>query len=121
MALVTQSVPGVVDVSTSKPDPQLQEIWEQVLRHFHATTERRLDDQSMPKPDTILSLQKEIDKQQQEFSKYREKKKRLFELMSMALKPVELLGNLAAGATSLVSILVSLPKLNRDSEQRHVE
>ena len=91
------------NLTAAESDVQFKAVWDAALRQFYETTHRKLDDAYLPRPISMESLKAEIDKQQQGFSAFRLKRKDVFESLTYALKPVELLGNLAAGAASNVS------------------
>jgi hypothetical protein len=98
-----QALPAANGVKNLQPEAQFQTIWTAALSQFSASTKKNLDDSYMLQYVDIKSLEREVDRQQCGFSAYRSKRERLFGLMAMALKPVELLGDIAAGGASLVS------------------
>lgn len=71
------------------------------MTRYYEVAGKKLDDGSIPKPTSADNLLAEIDRQQSKFTDFREKRHTLFTVLGGALKPVELVGNLAAGGASM--------------------
>ncbi|KAI9045141.1 uncharacterized protein KD926_009555 [Aspergillus affinis] len=82
-------------------DTQFQAIWDQAKERYRALTEIDLDDPSAPHPVSTAALVTMLDTQNHEFKHFREKRSLVFDSLSSACKPIELVGNLAAGTASM--------------------
>lgn len=76
-------------------------IWKNALEDYEAVTNKKLDDPKLPKLNSVDDLISSLDTNEKDFKKYREKNHMFFQVLSGALKPVELVGNLAAGGTAM--------------------
>lgn len=74
---------------------------DQVPTIYEEITKKQLDDPALLKMTSVDDLLKEIDQQNNKFSGFREKMHLFFQVLEGAMKPIELFGNLAAGATSM--------------------
>ena len=81
-------------------DTQFASIWQGALDQYAETNGRRLDAVDVAKLHTLQNLKTEIDSRHQQFSEFRSSRRMLFETLSMALKPIEFISNMAAGAAS---------------------
>lgn len=57
---------------------------------------------------SVDDLTREVDAQNQKFSEFREKRHIIFESLSIAMKPIEMVSNLAPGGASIAFPLSSL-------------
>ena len=62
----------------------------------------RLDNVNNPPPNTAEALLHDIDGDLTSFSEFRGKRRSLFNVLGGALKPIELISNVAAGGSSTV-------------------
>lgn len=81
---------------------QFAEIWATAKGQYKATTGDDLDDPSLPHPTSTEELLASLGRQNDEFKHFREKKAILYTVLNEACKPIELVGNLAAGGASMV-------------------
>lgn len=86
-------------------DTQFASIWQGALDQYAETNGRRLDAVDVAKLHTVQDLKTEIDTRHKQFSQFRSSRRMLFETLSMALKPIEFISNMAAGAASQVRTL----------------
>jgi len=86
-------------------ESQFGNLWKDALDQYAATSGKRLEDVDIPKPSTVQNLLTEIDTRHKHFSDFRKSRERLFHALDMALKPIELISNMAAGVASQVSII----------------
>ncbi len=88
---------------TMASDAQFASLWLAALDQYAETNEkRRLDDLNIPKLHTVDNLMTEIDNRHTQFSEFRSSRQRLFDALGMALKPIELISNIAAGVGNQV-------------------
>lgn len=80
---------------------QLPAIYKQAIKQYEQITKKKLDDPGLPKMTSVDSLVKEIEQQNNKFSEFRETKHLFFDILEGAMKPIELVGDLAAGAASM--------------------
>ncbi|KAH8425286.1 uncharacterized protein LDX57_003044 [Aspergillus melleus] len=80
---------------------QFQAIWDQAKERYRALTDIDLDDPSAPHPASTADLVTILDTHNREFKHFREKRSLVFDSLQSACKPIELVGNLAAGAASM--------------------
>ncbi|KAK1141293.1 hypothetical protein N8T08_009197 [Aspergillus melleus] len=80
---------------------QFQAIWGQAKERYRALTDIDLDDPSAPHPASTADLVTILDTHNREFKHFREKRSLVFDSLQSACKPIELVGNLAAGAASM--------------------
>ncbi|PLB46320.1 hypothetical protein P170DRAFT_429441 [Aspergillus steynii IBT 23096] len=80
---------------------QFQAIWNQAKERYRTLTEIDLDNPSAPHPVSTTDLMGMLDTQNQDFKHFREKRSLVFDSLQAACKPIELVGNLAAGAASM--------------------
>jgi len=92
-------------------EAQFASLWQGALNQYPAASGKHLADADIPKPTTLQSLMAEIDIRNQQFGDFRKSRQTLFQTLEMALKPVKLISNMAAGIASQAS--VSLAKLLR--------
>lgn len=82
---------------------QFEILWEEACREYAASTGVDPNDSSQKdkpaSPDELFAL---LDKHHHDFEKYRKKKETLRRVLSLALKPVQLLGGIASGAVTTV-------------------
>jgi hypothetical protein len=81
---------------------QFAKIWATAKGQYKATTGEDLDDPSFPHPTSTDDLLDSLGRQNDEFKHFREKKAILYTVLNDACKPIELVGNLAAGGASMV-------------------
>lgn len=94
--------PPAKTMSTEESEAQFAGIWDEALKQYAQVTNKRLEDANMPKPTSAANLLQEIESQQAKFSDFRGKRHMLFTVLGGAMKPIELVGNLAAGGASMV-------------------
>ena len=83
-------------------DTQFASIWRGALDQYAETNGRRLDAVDVAKLHTVQDLKTEIDTRHKQFSEFTSSRRMLFDTLSMTLKPIEFISNMAAGAVSLV-------------------
>ncbi len=84
-------------------ETQFASLWQGALDQYAATSGKRLEDGDIPKPSTLQALMAEIDGRHNQFSDFRKWRYGLFKILDMALKPIKLIGNMAAGFASQAS------------------
>ncbi|KAI9814087.1 MAG: hypothetical protein M1826_002332 [Phylliscum demangeonii] len=84
-------------------DSEISRMWEEAVSQYNETTGVNLHDADFPKPESADDLLNLVDQRQSNFSKFRRKRGKLFEVLKVALKPVQLLGKLAVPAASMVA------------------
>lgn len=82
-------------------DDQIPPIYQTAIRRFEEITKKKLDDPDLLKMRTVNDLLQQVESRNQKFIEFREKKHAFFRALSAAMKPIELVGNLAAGAASM--------------------
>jgi hypothetical protein len=82
------------------PD-QIPDIYKAAIKRYEDITHKRLDDPSITRLTTLGGLKDEIDARNKEFTTFREKRHGIFAVLSAAMRPIELLGDLAAGGASM--------------------
>lgn len=75
-------------------------IWKTALGRYKDLTGKDLDNPTVSGIRSTDTLMRAIESQNQIFSDFRQKRHGLFRVLSQALKPVELFGALAGGASS---------------------
>ncbi|KAI9829183.1 MAG: hypothetical protein M1826_005778 [Phylliscum demangeonii] len=80
---------------------QISLIWADAVSQYYKTTGINLHDARSPKPRSAEDLLEQVDRQQATFAEFRNKRAKIFKVLSGTLTPVELLGNLAAGGASM--------------------
>ena len=80
---------------------QLPAIYEEAIRRYEETTNKKLDEPSMLSINTVDKFLAEIDRRNDGFSKFRETRYKFFNVLEAALKPVEIVSNLSSGAASM--------------------
>jgi len=86
---------------TKEQDAQFMSIWNEAFAR-HQELAGKLSDRATPHPTSPDSLLEEIDRQHAQFANFRDKAPVLRTVLKTALKPIELIGNLAAGGASMV-------------------
>jgi hypothetical protein len=86
-------------------DTQFASIWQGALDQYAETNGMRLDAVDVAKLQTVQNLKTEIDTRHKRFSEFTSSRPMLFKTLSMALKPIEFISNVAAGAASQVRTL----------------
>lgn len=82
------------------PD-QIPDIYKAAIRRYQEITKEKLDDPSITRLTTLGDLTDAIDARNKEFTAFREKRHGLFTILSAAMRPIELIGDLAAGGASM--------------------
>lgn len=80
---------------------QVPAIYKAAIKRYEETTNKKLDDKSMLNMKTVNDLLTEIDRRNNKFGEFRETRHVLFNVLEGALKPVELVSNLASGASAM--------------------
>jgi hypothetical protein len=80
---------------------QVPAIYKEAIRRYEELTKKNLDDPALLKMTSVDDLMKEVDQQNNKFSGFRETRHLFFDALEGAMKPIELVGNLAAGAASM--------------------
>jgi hypothetical protein len=80
-------------------EDQFAAIWKHAVENYEGSTKKKLT--SIPKVSSVDELVKSLDDNAKDFKTYREKNHAFFHVFSGALRPVELLGDLAAGGASM--------------------
>jgi hypothetical protein len=82
------------------PD-QIPDIYKAAIKRYEETTKKKLDDPSITKLITVKDLTNALDARNNEFTAFREKRHGIFAVLSVAMRPIELFGDLAAGGASM--------------------
>jgi hypothetical protein len=82
------------------PD-QIPEIYRAAIKRYEETTDKKLDDPSITTLTTVESLKDAIDARNKEFASFRVKRHGLFSVLSTAMRPIELFGDVAAGGATM--------------------
>ncbi|KAI9803455.1 MAG: hypothetical protein M1826_004966 [Phylliscum demangeonii] len=82
-------------------DSEISLMWEEAVSQYNETTGANLLDAGFPKPQSAVDLLSLVDERQSKFSKFRSKRGKILAVLKVALKPVQLLGKLAADGASL--------------------
>jgi hypothetical protein len=85
----------------SAKDSQFAVIWQEALDNYEATTKKNLRDPNLPKVTSVDELITTLDNHAKDFKSYRQKNQTFFQVFATTLRPVELLGDLAAGGASI--------------------
>jgi hypothetical protein len=80
---------------------QFSAIWQNAKANYKAVTGADLDDPSFPHPSSTDDLLGSLDKQNNDFKHFREKRSIIFGCLKEACQPIELVSNLAAGGASM--------------------
>lgn len=78
----------------------MESMWLEASKRYAEKSGKRLED--IPKPRTTEELTDQVEKQNKQYDDFRNKSGTLFKVLAAAMKPIELVGNLAAGAASAV-------------------
>lgn len=81
---------------------QVALIWSAAVDRYEQITNRKLDDPALERLSTVEELLSVIDSENKQFSDFREKRRGIFTALEYALRPIELVGGIAAGATSML-------------------
>lgn len=68
---------------------------------YEETTNKKLDEPSMLNINTVNDLLAEINRRNDRFSEFRERRQTFFNVLEGVLKPVEIVSNLSSGAASM--------------------
>lgn len=86
---------------TSKPiEAQFSQILKDASSLYSEASGEKLNDYLNPPLKSIDALMRQLDKQNEQFTKFREKRKTLFGALAAALTPVEVIGGIVAGAAA---------------------
>jgi hypothetical protein len=80
---------------------QIPNIYAQAIATYKEITKSDLDVAILSRLRNVDDLTREVDARNQKFNEFREKRHIIFQSLSIALKPIELVGNLAAGSASM--------------------
>jgi hypothetical protein len=86
---------------------QIPDIYRAAIIRYEGITKKKLDDPSIAKLTTVDELTKVIDAENKDFGAFREKRHEVFKVLTVAMRPVELIGDVAAGGLSNVVSNVS--------------
>ena len=75
-------------------------MWREASKRYAKKSGKRLED--LAKPKSVDELMDQVEKQNKQYEDFRDNKSTLFKVLATAMKPIELVGNLAAGAASAV-------------------
>lgn len=81
---------------------QVALIWSAAVDRYEQITNRKLDDPALEHLSTVEGLLSVIDSENKQFSDFREKRRGIFTALEYALRPIELVGGIAAGAASML-------------------
>jgi len=76
----------------------MENMWLEASKRYAKKSGTKLED--LPKPRTTQDLMNQVEKQNKQYEAFRDKSGMLFKVLAAAMKPVELVGNLAAGTAS---------------------
>src|SRR5215469_9251185 len=87
----------------SNHDNQIPVIYDQAIKRYKKITNKELNDvEFLKKIRNVEDLIKEVDERNKAFANFRKKRQIFFEVLRGAMKPLELVGNIAAaGACTL--------------------
>lgn len=80
---------------------QVPLIWQQAITRYEEITKKKLDDPALKDVTTVDGLLRAIDNENNVFSDFREKRHGIFTALTIAMRPVEVVGDLAAGGVSM--------------------
>jgi hypothetical protein len=80
---------------------QIPPIYAQAIACYKEITKNDLDVAILSRLRSVDDLTREVDAQNQKFSEFREKRHIIFASLSIAMKPIEMVNNLAAGGASM--------------------
>jgi fungal STAND N-terminal Goodbye domain len=80
---------------------QIPFIYAQAIASYQEITKNELDVTILSRLRNVDDLTREVDARNQKFGEFREKRHIIFESLSMAMKPIEMVGNLAAGSAAM--------------------
>lgn len=75
-------------------------MWREASKRYAKKSGKRLED--LPKPRSTDELMQQVEQQNNRYEDFRANRGMLFKTLAAAMKPVELVGNIAAGAASAV-------------------
>ena len=78
----------------------MEEMWREASKRYAKKSGKRLED--LPKPRSTDELMQRVEQENNRYEDFRANKGMLFRTLAAAMKPIELVGNLAAGAASAV-------------------
>lgn len=78
----------------------MEEMWREASKRYAEKSGKRLED--LPKPRSTDELMQQVEQENNRYEDFRANKGMLFKVLAAAMKPVELVGNLASGAASAV-------------------
>ena len=83
---------------------KLSSIWAEAYKSCLASVgdKHKLDDPRFPPPASAAELLNGINKQDGKFTEFRDKRKEIWNALNWSMRPLELLGNVAAGPASTV-------------------
>ncbi|KAI9819665.1 MAG: hypothetical protein M1826_001126 [Phylliscum demangeonii] len=81
-------------------DSEISLMWEEAVSQYNETTGENLLDADFPKPESADDLLSLVDDRESKFAKFRSKRGKTFAALKGVLKPVQLLGKLAADGAS---------------------
>ncbi|KAI9680348.1 MAG: hypothetical protein M1829_001234 [Trizodia sp. TS-e1964] len=88
-------------MALKEEDGQFASIWATAVdQYFTSTNINRYDQTIFTTPSSAESLMQELDAHHSQFTDFRAKRGTLFSILMQSMKPVELVGNMAAGAAS---------------------
>lgn len=85
----------------SSLEEQIPDMYMRALKRYGEITQKKLNDPPMLKIKKVDDLLNAINQRNSEFSAFRNTRHNLFKVLNGALKPIELISNLAAGASSM--------------------
>jgi hypothetical protein len=80
---------------------QVPLIWRQAMMRYEEITKKKLDDPVLKDVSTVDELLRAIDNENKIFSDFREKRHGIFTALTITMRPVEMIGDLAAGGVSM--------------------
>ncbi|KAI9750761.1 MAG: 4-aminobutyrate transaminase [Chaenotheca gracillima] len=80
---------------------QFSAIWTKAKLQYTEITGKEMDDPGFPHPSSTQELLSALDHQNKDFAHFRKKRAIVFNILEMTCKPIELVGNLAAGGASM--------------------
>lgn len=80
---------------------QVPAIYQSAIRKYEEITKKKLDDPYLLKITTVNDLMGEVERRNDEFDHFRETKHTFFKVLAGAMRPIELVSDLAAGGASM--------------------
>lgn len=99
-------------MATTKDEQLFNNLWLDAFSNYHKQTDRDLRKEAiLATIHTTDDLLKAIEQKQQDFEHFRHKRSKLWEILRLTMKPVELLSDVAKGILGLTPFAPASPFL----------